>query len=239
MQKKILFTCLTVLLPLVSFAAPRPVVTLSLGSDRTNVYSTKSITLIPPFQNSYLGTNHYDTEGVIALFAGAESAFCHNWAVQYGLSYFQSSSFGANGNVYQFSDPAFNNLTYQYQIQSRRLYFESKLSPAIQKIWHPYVSAGVGGALNKAYAYIEKPLTSDAVPMAQPFGSHNTKSFTYMAGLGVDVDLGEHVRAGIGYRFADLGHASLGVTPLQSSTNTISNTHLHTNEYLVQFSYVG
>lgn len=240
MQKRILLSCLLAAsLPITSFANTKPIITFSLGSDRTNVFATKNITLIPPFQNSYNATNHYDTETVAGLFLGGEMPILQNWALQTGFSYFQSSSFAVGGNVNQFSDPAFNNLTYQYQIQSRRLLIESKLSHAFRQIWHPYITAGLGEAFNQTYAYIEYPITSDAVPMSQPFTSHTTHSFTYLAGLGIDVDLGEHLRAGAGYRFADLGNASLGVTPLQSSSNTISHTHLHTNEFLAQLSYVG
>jgi opacity protein-like surface antigen len=241
MQKKALLACfLAALAPTVLFAVtPRPIVTFSLGSDRTNVFSSKSITLIPPFQNAYVGTNHYDTEAVMGLFVGAEAQFLQDWAYQLGLSYFQTSALTENGNVYQFSDPAFNNLMYQYQIQSRRVSVETKVSHAFRQIWHPYVTAGLGEAFNKAYGYSESPITSDAVPMTQAFGSHSSRSFTYSVGLGIDVDLQEHLRVGVGYRFVDLGNARLGTTPLQSDNSTISNTHLHTNEFLAQFSYVG
>ncbi len=225
--------------PLMSFADFKPIMSLSLGSDRTNVYSTKSITLIPPFQNAYIGTNHYDTEAVIGLFLGAETFFSQNWAWQLGLSYFQSSVFTENGNVYQFSDPAFNNLTYQYNIQSRRIYLETKVSPVWRQIWHPYLSLGAGEAFNKAYAYIETPVSSENLPMAQPFAGHTTQSFTYLGGIGMDIDMGKNVRMGVGYRFVNLGNASLGMTPLQSSVNTISNSHLYTNEFLLQLTIIG
>ena len=108
-----------------------------------------------------------------------------------------------------------------------------------KKIWHPYITAGVGEAFNNAYAYIETPIISSDVPMTEPFSSHSTKAFTYFAGLGLDVDVGEHLRAGAGYRFLDLGQASLGMTPLQDSTNTISHSHLHANEFLAQLTFVG
>jgi len=240
MQKRILLTSLfAVLLPTLSLADTRPVVSVSLGSDRANVYSTKTITFITPFQNSYIGTNHYDTEPVIGLFLGGETTFLQNWAWQWGVSYFQSSSFEEDGNVNQFANPAFNNFTYQYQIQSRRVSLEAKLSHAFRQIWHPYLSAGAGEAFNDAYAYTETPLSSAAVPMSPSFAGHTTKSFTYSAGVGIDVDMAEHVRVGAGYRYVNLGNASLGVTPLQTGNHTISNSHLNTNEFLVQLTYIG
>ncbi len=240
MQKRTFLACLAMfLLPISAFATAHPFVSFALGSDRTNVYMSKNITLIPPFQNAYVGRNHYDIETVGGVFLGGEFALLQNWSLQLGLSYYQNSSFDANGYVYQFADPAFNNLNYQYQIQSRRFLIETKLSRAFKQIWHPYINLGLGESLNKAYSYLEYPTSSDNVPMTQPFANHTTRSFTYIAGLGIDVDIQKHIRVGAGYRFADLGNANLGTTPLQSGTTMISHRHLYTNEFLAQLSFLG
>lgn len=239
MLKRILLAGISAfLVSTVSFATIRPVVILSSGFDRTNVYSTKSITFIDSFQNDYLGSKHLDSEPLMGIFVGAYTPFANVWEWQYGVTYFQTSSFQANGNVNQFGDPAFNNFTYQYQIQSRRISFESKLARTVHEIWHPYVVVSVGEAINKAYAYMESPITSDAVP-TDPFVGHTQKSFTYSVGLGADLDIAQHLRLGAGYRYVSLGSASLGQSPLQINTNTISNSHLNTNEFLVQLSYLA
>lgn len=241
MQKRILLSCIVfALFPALSSATIRPVVSVSLGSDRTNLGMTKVISMAAPNQNSYVSfNNHYDTEAVAGLFVGGETLFFQNWSLQLGLSYFQNSSFAARGNVNQFADPTYNNFTYQYQIQSRRFSVETKLSRVFLQKWHPYISASVGEALNKAYAYTEYPLSSEDVPMTELFNSHTTKAFTYTAGLGVDVDIAEHLRVGAGYRFVGLGNASLGASPLQDGTNTISHTQLHANELIAQITYLG
>lgn len=238
-NKTLLALVMAALLPTPSFANLHPVISVATGSDHANVYSTKTITLIAPFQNSYIGTSHYDSESMIGLFLGVEQSFLQNWAWQLGLGYYQSSAFQANGNVYQFSDPAFNNLTYQYQIQSKRVVVEGKIYYTCHSIWHPYVTAAVGEAINKTYGYSETPVTSMDVGMGQPFAGQTAHAFTYTVGLGADVDISEHLRFGGGYRFINLGSASLGPTPLQSGTNTISNKQIHANEFLVQLSYVG
>ncbi len=239
MKKRIFLACLLMIfLPIVSLATIRPVVTVSSGIARANVYSSKVIAFAP-FQNTYIGSNHYDTASDTGLFIGGEAVFQPNWAWQLGLSYFQNSSFIESGNVYFFSDPAFNNLTYQYQIQSRRISIDTKISHAFEKIWHPYLSASIGSAFNKAYQYTEYPVTTADLPMTQPFANHSNTSLTYSAGLGFDVDITEHWRLGAGYRFVNLGNVNLGTTPLQSSTGTISNSHIYTNELLAQISYLG
>lgn len=240
MQKRVLLACFLVAsFPCVSSAtAFHPIVALSLGLAKTNVYSSKSI-LFGSYPNSYIGTNHDDTEMATGFFIGGETVFLDNWAGQIGLSYVENKSFTENGNVYEFADPAFNNLTYQYRIKSRRVSLETKISHLFRHVLHPYVSASLGEAFNQAYAYTEYPVTSADVPMTQPFANHLSRSLTYSVGFGIDVDLTEHVRLGAGYRFADLGNANLGITPLQSSTNKISNTHLYTNEVLAQLEFVG
>jgi hypothetical protein len=144
MQKRILLVCFLMgSAPIVSFAAFRPVVTLSSGFVSANVYSSKLVDF-DPFQNAYIGTKHYDTETDAGLLIGAETIFLQNWGWQIGLSYFENDAFKENGNVYQFADPAFNNLTYQYQIQSRRVSLETKISHAFRQVWHPYFLASVG-----------------------------------------------------------------------------------------------
>jgi opacity protein-like surface antigen len=238
MQKRILLACLFIASYPVVSSAIRPVVTVSAGLARANVYSTKSI-MFGSYPNAYNGTNHDDTEWDGGVFVGAEMMLPQNWAWQLGLSYFQNNDFTENGNVYQFADPAYNNLTYRYQIQSRRLALETKLSHACHQIWHPYLTASVGEAFNKATSYTEFPITSADVPMTQSFADHSTSSFTYTVGFGVDVDMTDHVRLGAGYRFMDLGNASLGVSSLQTGNNTLSNSHLYTNEVLAQLSLVG
>ena len=239
MHKKILLVgFLVAALPIVSSASIRPIVTLSLGADSADVHMTKTITMIAPFQNSYIGSKDHDGEVVGGIFLGGEMGFLENWAVQLGLSYFQST-LHPTGHVLQFADPAYDNFIYRYKIQSHRFLVESKLSHAFREIWHPYATVGLGNVTNRTHSYEETPIDSTDVPMTEAFGDHTTNSFTYAAGLGVDVDIEQHLRFGLGYRFVDLGKASLGVTPLQDSMTTISHSHLHTNEFLAQLTFVG
>ena len=63
---------------------------------------------------------------------------------------------------------------------------------------HPYINLGIGEAVNKAYDYHEEPRASDAVPMMQPFADQTVHHFTYLTGLGFDVDITQHVRIGAG-----------------------------------------
>lgn len=221
-------------------AETHPMMSLTLGGDRANLpQTTADVTFIPPFYNSYNGSNHYDTEMLGGLFVGAESDLPANWAWQYGVSYYQNSAFQVHGVVDQFGDPAYANLNYYYQIQSKRYLIETKILYAIKKVYHPYIDLGVGESVNKTYNYLEEGVTSADVPMSQPFANKTTHNFTYLAGVGIDVDLFQHVRLGAGYRYVGLGKAGLNTTPLQVDTNTINNHVIRTNEFFMQLSLIA
>ncbi len=238
MQKRILLAGVFLFIPIVSLAALRPVFTLSSGFANANMRSSTSINF-GSFQNSYVGGSHSDTDFDSGLFLGGEALLLQNWSGQIGLSYFQNSPFVESGTVYQFSDPAFNNLNYQYQIISRRISIDAKLLYAFCQIWHPYLAVSLGEAFNKAYNYTETPASTADVSLTPPFGNHTTNAFSYSLGLGIDLDITNHWRLGLGYRFVDLGSASLGVTPSQIGTHTISNTPIYVNEVLLRISFLG
>lgn len=242
MQKRILHICIgvcTLFSPLISHASLHQVISLGIGSDRVNLALTKNIDFMSPFQNTYTSSSSYDTQQVAGLFYGFENAFRDNCAWQLGIGYYQNSAFTSQGNVYQFADPAFNNLRYNFQIISRRVLLEGKLLHTFKTLFHPYLTMGMGESINRAYAYKEDPITSDGVPMSQPFANHTTHSFTYSAGLGIDVDITKNVRIGASYRYLDLGRAGLNPSPLQQGNNRLSYNHLHTNELLMQLTYVS
>lgn len=223
----------------VSLAATHPMISLTMGGSRANVSNNTNIIFIPPFYNNYDGSSIYDTEALGGIFMGAQTDINSVWAWQYGVSYYQNSSFQAHGVVNQFGDPAFANLNYYYQIQSRRYLVETKILATVKQSLHPYVDLGVGQSVNKSYNYNEQAITSDAVPMSQPFANRTMRNFTYLIGLGVDVDITQHVRLGAGYRYVDLGKAGLNPSPLQQDSTQITNTRIRANELLMQLSLIS
>ena len=72
-----------------------------------------------------------------------------------------------------------------------------------------------------------------------PFTNHKQSSFAWGLGAGVDYNLNRHIRAGIGYQFADLGAVSLGITPAESTTQTLGLSHLYTNQLRFQFTFLA
>jgi opacity protein-like surface antigen len=227
------------LFALTTQAAIRPVVTLGLGGDSTDLNINQNITVFAPFQNTYVG-HHNDTESVGSLFIGAEIPFLNNFAWQLGAAYYQTiNPFQPTGVVEQFGDPLFANLNYYFNITSRRYLFQTKLLYTLREYFHPYITGAVGEAVNHSYDYTETGVTSFDVGMGSPFANKTVRSFTYAGGLGIDIDVNAHMRFGVGYEFTNLGHAGLGTSPIQDGNERLKINNLNTNEFMMQLSYIG
>lgn len=241
MQKKVQLVLMgAALFSTATLAHIRPVATVSLGSDSATFSKTSTnISFLPPFYNTYTDTNSTDNEWLGGVTLGANIPINAVWSSQVGVSYYQNSGFQARGDVYQLvGSPFNNNVGYQYYVSSRRVLLESKLLYTCGNIFHPYIDAGVGEAFNESHDYSELVYDGTASPMGQPFANHTNNNFTYIAGFGVDIDAGKRVRLGVGYRYVDLGNASLGTSPLQADTVTLQKNKLTSNEFLFQISTI-
>ena len=159
--------------------------------------------------------------------------------MQLGVAGYVDAQLSPQGDVWQFAVPLFDTLGYSYNIHHSRVMFSSKLLttlPRYQAI-HLYFSWELGTSYNRANNYQEQPLIPLAVPMT-PFANHTQSSFAWGVGVGFDYNLNQHVRAGMGYQFADLGGVSLGVTPAESTTQTLGLSHLYTNQLRFQFTFL-
>jgi opacity protein-like surface antigen len=218
-------------------AGIRPLATVSLGVSSVNQYTNQNITIISPFQNSYTG-NGRDTQALGGIFVGIERPVTASISAQLGISYYQNNSYKMGGVIYQFADPAFDNLGYHYGIKSKRGLVEGKLIAAVFNRYHPFVKVGLGQAINKAFNYREFGRVEDAIPMEIGFANHMSHSFSYLLGLGIEKALSNHIRIGVAYQWVKIGKVSLGLTSLQDSTDTLCTNQSHVNEFLFQLSYL-
>lgn len=140
------------------------------------------------------------------------------------------------GDVWQFALPEFDDLSYTYHIHHARVMASAKLlTTLIQPSLHPYVSGEIGAAFNQASGYKETPLEVGAIP-TPPFSNHSQTSFAWGVGVGVDYNLNQQIRLGVGYQFADLGSASLGQTTAELTTQSITLPHLYANQLRFQLT---
>lgn len=225
-------------LPLIAHASIRPVASIAAGADIITLHTNQNISLIEPFQNSYIGNNR-KVDFVGGFFLGVEQSLCHNMLGQLGVSYYQNAVYQAQGLVYQFADPDMANLNYQYNIRSQRVMLESKLLATVQGKYHPFINIGIGEAINTASQYEEIPVTSADVPMTPGFNDKTTNAFAYLVGVGVEVDITDHMRLGGMYRYVNLGRAQLSTAPMQESNVVLKNNPFYVNEFLLQLTYLG
>ncbi len=216
-----------------------PLVTFTVGPDFVRAGQAQTLTLLSPFQNHYTNNSATATVTDGGVFLGVERVLTDYFSVQLGVAGYVDAKLSPGGDVWQFAVPLFDTLSYSYNIHHSRVMFSSKLLtivPGYQAI-HPYFSWELGTAYNRANSYQETPLTPLAVPMT-PFANHTQSSFAWGLGVGVDYNFNQHIRGGIGYQFADLGAVSLGVTPAASTTQTLSLSHLYTNQLRFQITFL-
>lgn len=215
----------------------RWVSTLTIGPDFVSPGQTQTLTLLPPFQNTYTKGDTSQTVADAGVFAGIERKFNSKLSVQLGASWYVNTQITPSGSVWQFTLPEFHDLNYAYHIHHTRVMVTTKLlttTPQYSRL-HPYISGEVGAAFNRTRDYQESPFEIGALPMAS-FVNHNQTSFAWGVGLGLDYNLSQHVRLGAGYQFSDLGSASLGPTPASLTNQTLNLSHNYANQLRVQLT---
>lgn len=213
----------------------RPFAGMTLGAGFIRTGHVQTLSLLPPFTNHYTNNASYKSSGLMGLGLGIERGLTEQLSWQLGLSGYFNSQISSTGHVWQFALPEFDNFIYDYRIQSKRVMATGKLLGTLKQNIHPYVSGELGAGFNRASAYKETPLIVEAVAMA-PFSGRTHTSLAWGAGGGIDVDISETLRLGLGYQFANLGKTSLGVSPAQFTQQTLSVSHLYSQEVRVQLT---
>lgn len=187
----------------------------------------------------YTAKRPTQTVGVFDGFFGSEWAFHPKWALQLGLGYNQAWNFRAKGSLLQGADiQSADQYSYHYDILTRQLLVESKLLYGYKERYHPYALLGLGAAFNTANDYGTN--VPPFLTFTRQYQNNTQTSFTYNVGAGIDVDILDHLRLGLGYRFADFGQFKLGNASIDTTnvSGTFSQTHLYASEILAQLTFV-
>jgi opacity protein-like surface antigen len=228
------------------FALWNPVVTASVGGSQSKIGTSQTIYL-DEFSNTYVSSSGSSKTKVFAgIFAGAERVPSSNkfstefscWRYQLGIGLYQNEASKASGVVNEFSIPEYNNLDFNYYVRSRYALAEGRVLYIINNFLAPYVMVGGGVVRNKAHGYLETPRIDTAVPMT-PFANKTKTTGAYTLGGGLEFIVFPNVRFGAGYRFADLGSAELGVSPAQTTTNTLKINKVEAHQFIFQITAVG
>jgi opacity protein-like surface antigen len=219
-----------------------PVLSFSFGGIQAKVGSSQNISIAGDIDNYDYNASHSNTNKfILGTFIGIENVLKNNFIAQLGLSfYYLPDNFTSGPGVLtqgidaQSSD-AYN---YTYEIKNRQLMLEGKLLKKLKQSYYPYVSFGFGSSFNQTINY--QTTVPSTLTFTPQFSSNKNISFAYKVGAGVDWQIQDFWRLGIGYRFADLGKANLGSGAIDTTPflQTLMQSHLYTQEVLVQLTFM-
>jgi outer membrane autotransporter protein len=238
-MQKLPFLLAALLISPVSYADTKAIMTFTGGAAFVSAPDNNDLT-IGLSQYDYDADNDGSTPGVFGGFVGAEFLINPDWAIQAGVSYYQSTSFTASGTVTQGIDPqSSSSFNYEYDIITRQVLAEAKILMNWKEKFHPYLSLGLGAGFNQSFDY-----DVNIVPCGSTFSpeyeDETISSFSYLVGLGFDYDLKDYLRLGLGYRFTNFGKASLGDGFINNTTveQSLEQSSLNASELIFQISFV-
>jgi opacity protein-like surface antigen len=228
-----------------TFAHWVPVVTSVVGANKNNLGLSQTI-LLTEFPNTYLNNPNKTTRTIWGFFAGMDyhrhtdkfTLVKDRVQYQVGIGVYQNEAATVSGIINEFGLPEFNNLNYRLYVRSRYVLAEGRVYYRFFDWFMPFVMGGLGGSSNKAHNYIETPRIDTAVPML-PFSNNSTNAIAYTVGAGFDINVTQNLRAGLSYRYADLGTARLGLSPAQSTQNTFQVGKVNSHQLMFRLSAVA
>lgn len=218
-----------------------PIGALSLGVSTVSLGESQNFPIRNPETDEfyrYAANSSNQSSWLGDVFLGLEK-HCYPWYWQVGIGYSQASSFTGTGSTFvQGADQlSANTYRYQYSVISRQFLLETKLLYSIKESYHPFIFLGVGASFNDAYNF--KTNVPPFLTFTRHYGKNIDTSFSYALGLGIDVDVNRCVRAGLSYRFVDLGRVKFGDATIdnQPVVGTISQSNFYANEVLATLTY--
>lgn len=215
------------------------VITLSPGIAYENNGQTQALLLQTSPQNLsnvYAGNNDWSSSFLAQLFLGKNCYIKEKINLDLGATLGFVNNIKINGVVNQFGLSNFDNLNYQYAVDSLSAMGTAKARYLLKDWLQAYVSGSLGFSNNAASYYQETPRITGVVPML-PFDDHSTNSFAYSAGVGLMYYSNAQFSVGLGYQFSDFGKASLGVSASQQTTQTPRLNHIYLNQLLFNFNW--
>jgi opacity protein-like surface antigen len=200
---------------------------------------TQTLYIQPDFPNTYLPQKNTYVLADAELFAGFQRVLPRNTLGQLGVTVAATTSATEKGSVWEFSDPTFNNFTYQYHVTHFHVAIKGKaLSAQFSENNLPYISGSAGVGFNRAYDYNTTPQIFEAVSPPN-FQANTETTFTYTLGVGIQHVCSPHTQIGVGYEFSDWGKSGLLTAAGQRTRDVLQLNHLYTNQLQFNITFLG
>tara|TARA_R110002126_G_scaffold123850_1_gene265727 strand:+ start:403 stop:1197 length:795 start_codon:yes stop_codon:yes gene_type:complete len=211
---------------------------LSVGPVWENAGNTQTLYLTPTIKKTYAAnhTSHVLVDGDV--FLGIQKPLREKLEGQIGLSVATTGNASLSGYIWDDAQAQFNNYTYSYKVKHTHVALKGKLLAERGYILTPWVNGSLGVGFNQAYDYSNTPTIIPAIAMPN-FASNTTTAFTYTVGAGFQRSFNAHWQGGLGYEFADWGKSQLGRASGQTLNNGLSLSHLYTNGFLFNLTYLA
>ncbi|KTD74268.1 outer membrane protein [Legionella tucsonensis] len=193
----------------------------------------------------YRNSGHDNDTGVGGIFLGLEYVFTSSFLMQLGVDYAYFGSTRIQGIHSVGIEPSTSTqYQYKYKFQPQQLLAATKLLTTVQDSFHPYLFAGLGVSFNRAYNYDASTHETCDINLTPLFKNNSDQRLSFTLGAGVDANLNQHFRFGLGYRFSDFGTISLGEGNVNFDGYTASvpfslrahDTYAH--QFIAQLSYL-
>jgi opacity protein-like surface antigen len=187
---------------------------------------------------NYSKTNQTQFNGQFAVFVGDRWQIGFPWQIDAGLSYTQTGDLSTKGTLTQGADVLSEDIySYKFKIQSRQVEVKGKIAYAYPGVVIPYITLGLGMAINTAKDFSTTAPAFQAITRSYP--SNTSSSFTWTVGLGTEYALNANTRLGIGYEFSNNGSVAFGSSNITGipASGTISQTHFYTHSVMAHVSY--
>lgn len=115
--------------------------------------------------NQYVSQNGWNSAPALGVFIGKPSYQIHKISIVLGLSLQYNADIHRNGYINQLALSGFDNLDYQFDIQTVSAMATAHIHSQWQAKWQPYVDISLGASRNYAHNYTELPRLTGATPM--------------------------------------------------------------------------
>ena len=217
-----------------------PILTLSGGLATATIGRSQTLIVNDDYTIYQYTAQHVPAKAFIAgIYTGSEIALNAKYLLQVGFGLYAPTAFTSKHNpLNQGVDPqSADQFSWYYKVNNQSFLVESKLLGLLRSQIHPYLLIGLGTAINKAYHY--RVIAPPFLTFTPKFSNHEEVSLTYALGIGIDADLSQNVRFGLGYRFANLGQANLGTGVLNQNLfpKTLRQSDLYMHSLLAQLTW--